>query len=136
MTTLFTSVFPIVASSLMNFEHHRSESSRQKWLFIKASLFNVLMTAVLITLINLFVATLDPQGRQHSWSYYCCLRAIFSQIGLSPVLQMLDIAGFVSRHIQAPRAKTQEEMNMMMLGTQDNLAERYANMIKFLFLVL
>ena len=37
VTTVFTTVFPEFAKALMVFERHQSETSRQKWLFIKIS---------------------------------------------------------------------------------------------------
>jgi len=40
------------------------------------------------------------------------------------------------RHFLAPRAKTQDEMNLQMKGLEVELAERYTNMTKIIFLAL
>jgi hypothetical protein len=52
------------------------------------------------------------------------------------VLSLSDVYGHVQRHFLAPRAKTQDAMNILMQGTAVELAERYTNMTKILFLTL
>jgi hypothetical protein len=136
VTTIFTSLFPVVAKLLMKLERHHSETSRQKWLFLKIAAFNVLVTTVLLSLVTPFQATLDRRENDLPGLLPSVYSLFFSQLVITPVVQLLDIGGNISRHIFAPRAKTQYEMNMCMMGTEVNLAERYANMIKFLFLTL
>jgi hypothetical protein len=136
VTTLFTSMFPTVANFLMTLEKHHTETSRQQWLFVKIASFNILVTTVLLALITPFQATLDM--RQNSLpGLLPAVQSLFvSQLCLTPLVQVLDIGGNISRHLMAPRAKTQEEMDRCMRGTPVQLAARYANLIKFLFMTL
>lgn len=136
VTTIFTSMFPSFAKFLMSKESHYSESMRQKWLFLKIAVFNISVTTFLLTLIYPFTSTLDEREGSVSGLIGAVHSLLFSQLIFSPALQIADIGGNVSRHIMAPRAKTQEQMNLCMAGTEVSLAERYANLIKFLFLVL
>eukprot|EP00934_Nitzschia_sp_Nitz4_P005694 Nitzschia sp. Nitz4//scaffold351_size16537//12557//15992//NITZ4_008854-RA/size16537-augustus-gene-0.2-mRNA-1//1//CDS//3329548890//5684//frame0 len=136
VTTGFTSVFPMFAKALMDMEHHRSESSRQKWLFIKIAAFNILVTAVLISVVNPFTATLDKKEESLP-GLISGIHALFvAQLGITPALQLVDIAGNLNRHIFAPRAKTQGDMNRQFTGSVVFLAERYANLMKYLFLIV
>jgi hypothetical protein len=136
VTTLCTSMFPIVADILMKFEKHHTETSRQQWLFVKIASFNILVTTVLLALITPFQATLDK--RQNSLpGLLPAVQSLFvSQLCITPLVQMLDIGGNISRHLKAPRATTQEEMDRCMRGTPVHLAARYANLIKYLFMTL
>lgn len=135
-TTFFTSTFPMLAKSLMNMERHRSESARQKWLFIKIASFNILVTSVLLSVVQPFTATLDDREESLPGLIPSVHALFFSQLLLTPAMQLSDYMGHINRHIFAPRAKTQVEMNRMFTGAQIFLAERYANLMKYLYLVV
>jgi hypothetical protein len=68
------------------------------------------------------------------------IRRIYSQfiaeITTTTLIQWADFAGHFKRHFVAPRAKTQDAMNVAMQGSEVELAERYTNMTKLLFLCL
>jgi len=134
-TTIFTQLFPMVAKKLMDYEHHHTESARQKWLFIKIALFNILVTTVLISVITPFTVTLDDKEESTQELVPKVFALFWSQLVVSPLLQISDIGGNVQRHLLAPRAKTQDQMNMNMRGSNVSLAARYANLIKYLFLI-
>jgi hypothetical protein len=54
------------------------------------------------------------------------MRAILiSELFLTPLLRFLDISGNIQRHVIAPRALTQSEMNLNFLGTPYRLGERF-----------
>jgi hypothetical protein len=54
------------------------------------------------------------------------MRAILiSELFLTPLLRFLDISGNIQRHVLAPRALTQSEMNLNFLGTPYRLGERF-----------
>ena len=57
---------------------------------------------------------------------------LWSETFLTPALRLIDIGGFVQKHILAPRAMTQEQMNLNFLGTPYNLGERYTVSVRFL----
>mmetsp|Transcript_40564 Transcript_40564/g.62421 ORF Transcript_40564/g.62421 Transcript_40564/m.62421 type:complete len:1082 (-) Transcript_40564:80-3325(-) len=136
VTTIFTSTFPMIAKALTPLEYHRSESSRQKWMFIKIAVFNIALTTILMSLITPFLATLDQKEGSAAGLIPVVHGLFYSQILISPLIQLADPMGHLSRHFFAPRAKTQEAMNMNMLGSEIYLADRYANMIKFLYLMV
>ena len=59
-----------------------------------------------------------------------------AEITTVAAIQISDPLGHIKRHILAPRAKSQDEMNICMQGTQIELAERYTSVAKMLFLTL
>lgn len=58
----------------------------------------------------------------------------FTEIFTMNAIQLSDPYGHFVRHFLAPRAKTQDEMNLQMKGLEVELAERYTNMTKIVFL--
>lgn len=60
----------------------------------------------------------------------------FAEIVTTNAIQLLDPVGHVQRHFLAPRAASQDAMNLNMQGQVIELAERYTNMTKILFLAL
>ena len=56
------------------------------------------------------------------WSIYTIY---FIEIIVKSSLDLLDISGNLKRHILAPRAKTQEDMNNYMRGKELDLADQY-----------
>ena len=52
----------------------------------------------------------------------------------SPLLRILDVGGQFKKHFQAPRAVSQDEMNLYFKGTEWSLAERYTDLTKILLL--
>ena len=57
-----------------------------------------------------------------------------AEITTVAAIQIIDPLGQIRRHVFAPRAKTQDQMNINMQGTQVELAERYTSVSKILFL--
>ena len=49
----------------------------------------------------------------------------FSEIVTITLMQLVDIGGNLKRHVFAPRAQTQEDLNQCMSGSVVELAERY-----------
>ena len=60
----------------------------------------------------------------------------FAEIVTTNAIQLLDPVGHLQRHFLAPRAATQDAMNINMQGQDFELAERYTNMTKIFFLAL
>ena len=58
---------------------------------------------------------------------------LWAEVWLTPAIRLLDLGGNFSKHILAPRAMTQEAMNLNFLGTPYNLGERYTDLTKVLF---
>lgn len=129
---VFNSLFPMIAKMLTSLERHSSEGLKQTSLYFKIALFRWVNTAVVITIITPFTATVEA-GNGLIPSIYAIF---FADIFTTNAVQLLDPAGHFKRHFLAPRAKTQDAMNLAMQGAEIELAERYTNMTKILFLAL
>ncbi|KAL7519390.1 hypothetical protein ACHAWX_004152 [Stephanocyclus meneghinianus] len=129
--SLSNALFPVVAKILTDFETHPSETEKHVSLFVKIAIFRWVITAIVITLITPFTSTLGdgPDGLLNS-----IYTIFFYDLVLSNGLQLLDPVSNFKRHFLAPRAATQERMNLLMGGTEYTIAERYTNMTKTLFL--
>jgi len=103
-------------------EHHASAGSRQLSMYLKLTVFRWLNT-VLFVLINTPTTKILSSG---SGALLPSIAPVFMfEMILTPFLRVLDVVGLFKKHILAPRAKTQKEMNSYFLGTPYNLAERY-----------
>jgi hypothetical protein len=125
-------VFPIFAKILVLGESHASEGGLQTSLYFKIAIFRWANTAIIITIITPFTKTLDrDEGLIPAiWAIF------FAEIVTTNAIQFLDPVGHLQRHFLAPRAATQDAMNLNMQGQVVELAERYTNMTKILFLAL
>jgi hypothetical protein len=122
---IFNTIFPMFAKMLTDLEAHSSEGNKQCSLYFKIALFRWANTAVVITLITPFTATLT-NGRLVEQIY----KLFFAEIITSNAILLLDPMGHINRHYLAPRASTQDAMNLKMQGAVFELAERYTNMTK------
>jgi hypothetical protein len=89
-------------------------ASREYPLTIIVSLYNQIITP--------FTSTLGDEKTDLLPAIYAIL---LSDVYLTPLLRLIDVAGNFKKHVLAPRAKTQEEMNLNFQGTFYNLGERY-----------
>jgi hypothetical protein len=129
---IFNSIFPMFAKFLTDCESHSSEGGKQTSLYFKIALFRWVNTAIVITMITPFTKTIDNVGGVIPQIY----AIFFADIVTTNAIQLLDPMGHIKRHILAPRATTQDAMNLNMQGQVFELAERYTNMTKILFLAL
>lgn len=124
-------LFPAVAKMLTNAEAHASETGKQRSLFAKIAIFRWVVTAIVITIITPFTSTIT-KGPDHLLESIWLI--FFADLVTSNALQISDPVSNFKRHFLAPRAKSQERMNLLMSGTEYTIAERYTNMTKTLFL--
>ena len=124
-------VFPMIAKAVTNFESHASEAGKQISLYIKIAIFRWVITAIVITIITPFTSTLSKGPEHLLQSVYIIF---FADLVTYNVLQLVDPVSNFNRHFLAPRARSQERMNLLMSGTEYSIAERYTNMSKTLFL--
>lgn len=122
----FSTVFPIMAKMLTDMEAHPSEGSKQSSLYFKICFFRWVSTSVVISLITPFTSTLTNKSGLITQVY----ALFFADIVTTNALQLLDPFGHIARHYQAPRASTQDSMNLLFQGTVYELAERYTDMTK------
>mmetsp|Transcript_13637 Transcript_13637/g.29499 ORF Transcript_13637/g.29499 Transcript_13637/m.29499 type:complete len:1595 (+) Transcript_13637:323-5107(+) len=129
--SISNALFPVVAKVLTNLEAHANETGKQSSLYVKIAIFRWVVTAIVITIITPFTSTIT-NGPEHLLQP---IYIIFStDLVITNVLQLADPGGNFKRHFLAPRAGSQERMNLLMSGTEYTVAERYTNMTKTLFL--
>eukprot|EP00977_Amphora_coffeiformis_P013122 scaffold3376_cov151-Amphora_coffeaeformis.AAC.2 len=122
--SVFNSIFPMFAKFLCGFEAHSSEGSKQRSLYFKIALFRWVNTAIVITLITPFTATLSAGGDGLITKIYAIF---FAELVTTNAIQLADPVGHIQRHYLAPRAHSQDAMNLNMSGQEFELAERYTN---------
>jgi len=125
-------IFPLFAKALTSLEAHAAEGLKQTSLYFKIAAFRWVNTAFVISIITPFTDTLRGQGGMITQVY----ALFFAEIVTTNGIQLLDPMGHINRHVLAPRATTQDAMNLKFQGEVFELAERYTNMTKILFLAL
>ena len=95
------------------------------------TLFRWVNTALILSLATPFTYSLGAAENDLIPSIY---QVFFAEIATAPSLNILDISGHINRHILAPRANTQEEINGCFQGTSYELADRYTTVTKLVFL--
>ena len=112
----------VVKIMLTFFEKHTTDDSYQQSLYLKVALFRWTNTVFLTFAISNNTTALSDKNID-------LLRTVsfvfVSELFVSPVLRILDIGGIFRKHIFAPRAETQQRMNIAFTGTYYNIGERY-----------
>ena len=124
-------IYPMIAKALTSLEPHNSMTGLQISLLIKITTFRWVVTAIIITIITPFTSTITNGPEHLIQSVYVIFLA---DLVTSNVLQLADVSGNFQRHFLAPRAGSQERMNLLMSGAEYSIAERYTNVSKALFL--
>ena len=127
------SIFPTIAKLLSSFEKHANEERRQVWLYFKIAIFRCVNAAILVYITSPFDSRIMNGDESLLSSVY---KVFFAEIVTSSGLQILDLGENFKRHILAPRAKTQVQLNLSMRGSETLLAERYTNMTKLVFMAV
>ena len=107
------------------------EGEKSLSLYTKMTLFRWVNTALILSLATPFTHSLGMEETDLIPSIY---KVFFAELFTAPSLNVLDISGHISRHFNAPRAETQEEVNACFLGTDYELADRYTTVTKLVFL--
>jgi hypothetical protein len=119
-----------LAKLIVYLESHPNESKLQMSLYWKIALFRWVNTAILITVITPFTHTLSVEDGLIPQIF----SIFFAEIVTTNAIQLTDVWGHFQRHVLAPRASTQDSMNLCFQGLEVELAERYTNMTKIMFL--
>jgi hypothetical protein len=115
LITVFNSIIPMIVKILMIFEPHSTEGGYQAALYMKITLFRWVNTALQVKLITPWASTLAKGPR----SVVAQINAIlWSELWITPLLRLLDLWGNIQKHVLAPRARTQEQMNLNFQGTK------------------
>jgi hypothetical protein len=125
------SILPVIFTMLTDLSAPASEGARQ----------NSLQLMLFVT--RLMLATIFPY-MQTNWQDTLGTEFISQIIEvqlavsfISPIINLLDIAGLVSRNLYAPKmAKTQQDLNSKWIGSEWSIADRYTNAVKIQFVSL
>lgn len=131
LTSVLTFIIPQIVKLLLLVEKHSTEGERQRSLYLKITIFRWLLTVILVKALSDTRLTISSEDNGLIQS----VRGIFiSEILLIPILRLLDLGGSLSKHYFGPRARTPDQMYLCFKGTPYNLAERYTDMTKIVFL--
>mmetsp|Transcript_7120 Transcript_7120/g.9972 ORF Transcript_7120/g.9972 Transcript_7120/m.9972 type:complete len:799 (+) Transcript_7120:67-2463(+) len=128
--SLSNSILPVVVQAITAYEHHPTDSNFQSSLLMKIITFQWMNTAFIIYII-------EPQDELLSGDFIAQISSIlWADAITSPVLLLLDIPGRLNRYILSHFASNQLKMNSYFIGTSWFLAEKYAGMLKTVFVAL
>jgi len=131
LTSALNMLVPVIIKLLMFIEKHQHEDDRQKSLYLKVTLFRWVNTAITVK----FATPLTHLIGVDKTDLIGAINGILiSEIFFVPLLGMLDIMGNISKHYFAPRAKTLQQMLLCFKGTAYNIAEKYMDVTKIVFL--
>lgn len=119
---------PLVCEFINDFEWHASEGKRQASLFTKIALFRWFNSGIVLSIVSSFIETIsieDDSESQRDSLAYKVYPVMVAELFFSPLIYMSDAKENFRKHILAPRARDQDEMNSYFSGTKFELAERY-----------
>ncbi|CAJ1954597.1 unnamed protein product [Cylindrotheca closterium] len=132
LTTILNSSMPAVLKLLLMLEKHPDEGSYQRSVYLKLTLFRWILSGLLTSFITPFTHTL---GDDSSDMIPTISALLISESWLSPLMRISDYTSNLKKHVLAPRARSQEEMNSWFTGSWFQLGERYTDFTKIIFVV-
>jgi len=132
LTTIFNSSMPMVLKLLLILERHPDEGSYQRSVYLKLTFFRWTLSGLVIAFITPFTNTLGPEN-DHMVPTVSAL--LVSEAWLSPLMRISDYTTNLKKHVLAPRARSQDEMNSWFTGSWFQLGERYTDFTKIVFVV-
>jgi hypothetical protein len=130
---------PVICELINNFESHPTEHGKQISLYVKITIFRWFNSAISMTLISSFVESIsveDGMEAMHQSLIYKVYPVIIAELFFNPIYEVMDLPENFKKHILAPRARDQEEMNAYFSGRKFWLAERYTDANRVLFVAL
>ena len=132
-------LIPGICNAINNYESHSTEAHRKCSLYVKIALFRWFNSAIVLSIIFGFIETISIKegGEDNMLSLiFTIVPIIHAELTMGPLLKVLDIGGFIAKHLHAPRAKTQKEMNNYFGGSPIELADLYTDATKVLFVAV
>ena len=125
---------PKICEAVNLFESHSTEGARQASLYVKVAVFRWFNSAIALTIVIGFSSTISNNDDNNlNQNVY---NLIYAELFTIPLIKLVDVMGLVRKHILAPRARDQDEMNSYFIGGRCELAERYTDSTKVLFVAL
>ena len=109
-------------------EAHPTEHGKQISLYAKITIFRWFNSAIALSVISSFIETISVENgneHMHHSLIYKVYPVIVAELFVSPVVELMDVEENFRKHVLAPRARDQEEMNACFSGGSFWLAERY-----------
>jgi len=131
LVSLFNVIAPEILTIMSYFEKNHTEGARQSSLYLRITIFRWANTAIMIALLTKMTDTLTTNIEHGLLNSVNVI--LLSELIFVPLFRYLDIFGNLKKHYLAPRAQTQEEMNLHFIGGDYNLAERYTDLTKVVF---
>eukprot|EP00535_Pseudo-nitzschia_heimii_P002305 CAMPEP_0197188562 /NCGR_PEP_ID=MMETSP1423-20130617/18015_1 /TAXON_ID=476441 /ORGANISM="Pseudo-nitzschia heimii, Strain UNC1101" /LENGTH=924 /DNA_ID=CAMNT_0042640429 /DNA_START=119 /DNA_END=2893 /DNA_ORIENTATION=+ len=117
------------------FEIHHSETGRQASIYSHSVIFNVFNNCIIPLFITPFFLTLLSGIENEGFGLVPFVSFIMFMTAFAPLIfGVVDIGGIIKRHIMAPRAKTQDAMNLYFQGDEWDLSLEYTQMTVSLFM--
>ena len=107
-------IFPMMCRSIVEAEVHPDEGDRAMSLYMKVTVFRWVNTAIIIFAATPFTHSLSDNDVDLIPRIYTIF---FAELITAPLILLSDVMGNLQRHVLAPRAKSQEEVNSLMRGT-------------------
>jgi hypothetical protein len=121
----------IIKTSTQMFEIHANRNTLQLSMLLKLVVARCVNTAVLIYVATSFEDTFTEDSLQQMQNI------LLADAFTTPVIRLFNIYDVVMRYVVTPMvARTQEEYNAAWQGADWNLAERYTDMLKSIFVGL
>jgi hypothetical protein len=126
----FNFILPGVMKVITSFEDHATHSSMQSSLVIKLLTVRCVNSAFINFHITDYTKTLDQT------SILTVQWILVSDMVFTPLLHFIDPVGILKRVVFSRLATTQDRLNHLYSGTHWDLADRYTDMIKTLFVAM
>ena len=121
-------IVPLACELINDFESHPTEHGKQISLYVKITIFRWFNSAIALSVISDFVESIsiesDPDATRETL-LYLVYPVIVAELVCNPLILVMDVWENFRKHILAPRARSQEEMNACFSGGRFWLAERY-----------
>jgi hypothetical protein len=132
LSALFISILNIALPNIMKIltmkvEKHKDEGDIQQSIMLKLVLVRCINSAILL------YAVTDYRDTFSQDSLASIQAILIADMFTTPVFRLFNIPDWIKRNFIAPKARTQDAMNNFYRGAIWNLAERYTDMIKTIF---
>ena len=136
---IINAVIPNICEVINKFESHSTEGHRQCSLYVKIALFRWFNSAIVLSIIFGFIDTISIEdgGKNDTHSLiYSVAPIITAELFMGPFIKVMDISGNFDKHVLAPRARDQNDMNHYFSGSPTEPADLYTDATKVLFVAL
>jgi hypothetical protein len=109
-------------------ESHPTEHGKQISLYVKITIFRCFNSAIVLSVISSFIEYISVQDGKENLQQsliYNVYPVMVAELFCTPILELMDPVGNFLKHVMAPRARDQQEMNACFQGGRFWLAERY-----------